>query len=139
MLIDNVMLTEHKRRNSQFRKCSTRIVNGANITKKHEMAQHNVHPAASALTASMWKHGCRTIEQAISNFPSSSERAKRITNSIVPLIVEDLRLYSVTLCCAPLRHKVLAYAAYNPYQEDFVIGEVLFLSLTESSFFFNDT
>ena len=33
MLIDNVMLTEHKRRNSELRKCSARTVDGVHTTK----------------------------------------------------------------------------------------------------------
>ena len=43
---------------------------GAHITKKHEMAQHNIQPAASALTGSVWKHASnkRSKLQLYSNF-----------------------------------------------------------------------
>ena len=46
MLIDNKMLTERKRRNSWLRK----------------MAERNIQPEPSALTASMWKHGCSCFQ-----------------------------------------------------------------------------
>ena len=62
MLMGNVMLTECKRWNLLLWKCNTQTVDGAHITKKNEIAECSIKPAASVLTASMWKHGCSCFQ-----------------------------------------------------------------------------
>ena len=73
--------------------------------KIYDMAARNIQLAASALTVSVWKHGC-------SCYQLEDHRVSDIIikNSTTTLIAEDLRLYSVTLCCTPLafQHVVLS-------------------------------
>ena len=96
-----------------------RSVDGTHITwKKPELAERNIQPAASALTTSVWKHGCSCFHledhwaSDIKFFTQPGKSKAIYTKIITTLIAEDLHPYSVMLAFQHVVQKMVA-----PYVE----------------------